>query len=439
MKRSWPLSTHPEQYEGMSRFPARNLRYLVVCSLLFSLVASVLSISGAYGSTRTTVKLNVTQTGNNLDLRWSYTGTAPRTQQIRLLDGTRTAFSVSLAGKARKTRLEAVRPGRYSLELRTTKPTLTTRRSVTVYAAPSPVVGLQVQLTNSVARLSWTHPAGDLLGRAQRVTISVRSGTQQLPSVAISGDAVNYDLEAVDPAKEYVVGISVSNVAGTSLESVIRFDGDGGVDTLTGKSLLTLVDAEALFDSYAIVNRSPLGPVDLSDVTQTGLNPVMAGLQRCVLDGRSVGGRTNIGGVWATRNPSGALILTSGALALPTSDAAALLESNSGLGGCVDPVLRTQLQFVAGALSPNAKVSSVSAGEVVADPARPGLYHLKLEAKVYPNGGLAGEVEQDLQLVWLTLGSSRTLSQHLLIRQGTPIDQPLIEEFRTLVWDRHRL
>jgi hypothetical protein len=246
---------------------------------------------------------------------------------------------------------------------------------------------------------------------------------------------------------EVTISVATTNVAGISAPASVTVTADRGVDALTASRLLTLQDAEQLFGSFAMVNRSPMGPVDLSNPTQAALNPVMAALQKCVLetttfalttilDNAIQDGLTNIGGVWATRNATGTLILTSGAVAIEGQNAEMWLLRNDTLAACVEPALKAQISFVASQLSPNAKVNGVVAEPLVDDTGFATRYMI-LKGKVLLNGGASGEAEQDLQLVWVAAGAGSTITQYILIRQGSEIDAELVGKLLAVVKARN--
>jgi hypothetical protein len=405
-------------------------RRVIAAALAVMLLTSVLGAAGAVAGQRTSATLQVKQQTGFLEATWSYRGTAPRSQKLTLLAGASKVKTLSPSPRVRSVRIASVRPGRYTLQLSGSNPSVTSRRGVVVYGAPAAVTGLRAQAVNGEALITWSLPEAGEFDLPKNLTVSVTvDGTTT--AVALPADAMQHRVTGLDSAKDYEIRVAASNTAGSSPFVAVTLRGDGGVDALTSSRLITLADAEKVFGSFAMVNRSPLGPVDLAEPAQAALNPVLSALQRCMLTSTSAtavqDGLTNVGGVWATRNAAGTQILTSGALALDARDATDWLAAHRSLEACVRPALREQLDFVARQLSPNAKVADAVYSPIVVVPNHAGTQLLRIDAKVFPNGGVAGEPSQDLQLVWVVVARGATLGQYILIRQGDPIADATVD------------
>lgn len=423
--------------ERTPRTPRRR-RHVVVTAVL-ALVCSSLGAGVAVAAAKTTAKMTTRQVGPTLEVSWTYQSGRPSSQTVQVLDGTRKVSVQQPRAAARKTIFPDLLPGRYTVQLTSKSPSSTTRRAVVVQGVPNAVRDLRVETGDGQSRVSWSTPIAGEFDRPGAIVLVLSGGRDE--TVRLAADATMHTFTGLDAGKDYQLSVIATNAVGSSPTSTTRIEGDGGVDRLTGSRLSSLQDAEKVFGSFTMVNRSPLGPVDLTNPTQAGLNPVLAALQRCVLasgNGTAIqDGLTNIGGVWATRNATGTLILTSGALALSGTTPVGPLIEAPGLASCVEPALRTQLTFVATQLSSSAKITSVTASSLTTDPSRPELRWLALDGKVLVNGGASGESEQDLQLVWVVAGKDRTVTQYILIRQGDPIDGDLRSRLLDMVAGRH--
>jgi hypothetical protein len=390
----------------------------------------------------------VRQVGENLEVSWSYKGPRPKSQQLQLLKDKAIVKSLKLKSGSLAVRLEKVAMGRYTVVLKTANSSLRVQRSVDVYGKPLMVTNLKAEQLEGKVRMEWVLDQIEPLRKATDVVIDIsRSGITE--SVTIPASTILHEINVDDERERIEISVKARNIAGTSSTATTSLDVEPAVDKLTAARLVTLQDAEKLFGSFAIVNRSPLGPVDLTDPTQAMLNPVLSSLRLCVLetiedtstlykDVAIQNGLTNIGGVWATRNSTGTLILTSGALSLAEGDGTSWLSKNSGLGPCAEPSLQAQLNYVSKQLSPNSKIVSVETGPLLID-SRPGVRSMQVNAKVLVNGGVSGEVEQDLQLIWVVVGKDSTITQYILLRQGAPLDEAMTNELMEITSQRNQI
>ena len=418
-------------------------RLLTRIILAFGLVLGVLvgSVSlPAYGA-NTTLTLSAKQSGQHIDLSWSTRGSLPTKVSLVLRNGNKSVAALSARGSAKKARFTSVSPGEYQVLLTSQKPKLSTSARLTVYGPPAAVSELTVLRLGSEIHVDWQTGGGSRFTKADSVTVVLRSAGKEFVSEVPAG-TTNLRLLSPDLTSKVEVLVTAKNRYGVATSSTGVIEADTSARIVTEPRLVTQAAAEEVFGSFAMINRSPLGPVDLSNPSVGSENLVMKTLQDCVStkDGVTIRtqGMVNIGAVLATRNSTGTIILTSGATALTDPVAVEWINAHDKLTECVTPALVVQLRAVATQLSAAAAVDEVNYAPVDASVLGDGTRAMLVEGVVYLNGGVSAEAGQPMQVLWVTKGNGETISQYILIRVGSAIDQGMYERFYKLVAQLNR-
>jgi len=385
--------------------------------------------------------LSSRQIGNDLQVSWSVKNGSPSLVEIKLTSAGRNVKSLRVKTALKKVSLKDLQPGVYQLTLTASKPKLAAKKQITIYGAPESPRDVVVEREETAGTVRWqaATPAKlrPLDGFELIVSSNGKSTTTPLPANATSAS-----LGTLERGSSYEIAVRAMNRFGASAPVSVTSVGESDARELTTSRLVTQSGAEEVFGSFALMNRSPLGPVDLESSAVAAENPALRALQSCVTTGTNgaadLEGLPNVGGVWATRTATGTMILTSGASALAAGGAEAWIKANPVISGCANPALAAQMRAVAAQLSASARVDEITPAVFETSAIPGGAQGVSLQGKVYLNGGAAGENPQAIQLIWVVVGSGETVSQYILIRVGTPIDAALVGRLFTQVTSLHR-
>ena len=386
--------------------------------------------------------LSSVQNGSNIEVRWSVSNATPSFVDIKLVQAGKVTKAVRVKASLKKVTLKSVQTGFYTLQLTSTKPKLSVKKNITVFGAPLAVRDLTFKRGSKSVSASWVLPEASKLTHIDRVElVSTVGGVSK--TVFLPADLSEHTFPIDDPASTYTISVRTVNRYGTSLPVSVSVVGVDDARGLTSPRLISQNSAEDVFGSFALMNRSPLGPVDLESSTVAAENPALGALQKCVTTGTEgrvdIQGLPNVGGVWATRTSSGTMILTSGASALLGRSGSSWIETNPIISSCAYPALLAQLNSVALQLSATSKVEQVTSSPFdVSNVSVSNMLMAQgslLQGKVYLNGGSEGEVAQSIQLYWVAVGSGETINQYILVKVGVPIDESLVGRFTELIVD----
>ena len=372
--------------------------------------------------------LKAKQSGSAIELSWVVGSKAPANVLISLRSAGKVVKTVTQRSASKKAKFIGVVPGEYQVQLSSNKPKLLLSTRVLVYGSPIEVSGLGIERQGEYLSINWQLGLASKYNNVESVVVVVKSGAQEVIRTLPAGSTL---IRVLDPDYRLPVTVTVftKNIYGSSKERSVELDADKTARELTDPRLITQDGAEAVFGSFAMINRSALGPVDLSDPAIGADNPVMKALQGCVLsrDGSSaeVQGLANIGSVLATRNATGTMILTSGASALVRDNATEWVDGHSSLGQCVSPVLVAQLKAVGKQLSASSVVDGIRILPVDVSILGAGSLGLLVGGDLFLNGISPTSVSQPMELLWVVKGSGSTITQYILIRAGSVIDQAL--------------
>ena len=397
-------------------------RGFVVAALTRALVGGLSAPSFAAAS----ATLSARQSGGDLQVSWSVKNGSPSLVEIKLTTAGRNVKTLRVKAALKKVSVKNLQPGVYQLSLTATRPKLAAKRQVTIYGAPEAPRDVVVERDATAGTVRWQPPTPSKLRPVDGFELTVASnGKRTTTSLPVS--ATSAPLGTLERSSSYEITVRALNRYGASTSVSVTSAGESDARELTTPRLVTQSGAEELFGSFALMNRSPLGPVDLESSTVTAENPALRSLQICVTTGTNssadLKGLTNVGGVWATRTATGTMILTSGASALAAGGAEAWINGNPMIAGCAKPALAAQMRAVA----------AFDTGSIPG-----GAQGVSLQGKVYLNGGVAGETPQAIQLIWVVVGSGETVSQYILIRVGSPIDAALVGRLVTQITSLNR-
>ena len=370
--------------------------------------------------------LKAVQSGRGIDINWSVRGTPPVNVFIVLRSNGKIVKSINQRGSTKKVRFSSVNPGEYQVQLTSSKPKVVLSTKVIVYGAPAEINGLSVQRQGAFLNVTWDQVPISKYIPVDSVVVTYMSGSQEVTKI-IPAESYTFRITDPDYSSQVSVSVSTMNKFGSSSVRTFILQADGTARVLTEPRLISQEISESVFGSFAMINRSALGPVDLSDPNLGDDTLVMKSLQGCALSKgelkAEVLGLVNIGSVLATRNVTGTMILTSGASALAKPTAIEWIDSHSDLSQCVSPVLVGQLKAVAKQLSAPAVVEG--ARITLVDVARIGRGSLgiKVEGNLFLNGNSSSGVSLPMELLWVVKASDSTITQYILVRAGSAIDQ----------------
>ena len=410
------------------------MRALIAIGLSLGVVLGAVSLP-AYGA-NSSIALKAKQSGQHVELSWSTRGNVPSKVSVVLRSGNISVAKLTANGATRKARFPSVNPGEYQVLLTSQKPKLSTSARVTVYGAPLVVSELTVLRQSSDIVVDWRLSGGTRFTEADSVLVVLRSAGKEVVN-EVPASASNLRIAAPDLISKVEVVVTAKNRIGASPTRSGVVEADSTFRSVTEPRLVVQATAEDIFGSFAMINRSSLGPVDLSASNVGAENLVLKALNGCVTtrEGAPVTtkGLVNIGAVLATRNATGTMILTSGATALADPVAAEWISNHHQLNDCVTPALVAQLRAVAMQLSSASTVDGVKFAPVDVSDLGNGARGMLVEGNVYLNGGASGEPGQPMQVLWITKGIEDTISQYILIRAGSAIDQGTLQRFFTSV------
>lgn len=428
--------------QNSNRTARQTWRALGSRGFLIAALTLALAVGSAVPSfAAASATLSARQTGGDLQVSWSVKNASPSLVEIKVASAGRTVKTLRVKAALKKVSVKNLEPGVYQLSLTATKPKLAARKLVTVYGVPEAPRDVVVERDATAGTVRWQLPTPAKFTPVEEIELTVSSNGKSVTRI-LPANSTSSSIGVLDRTAHYEISVRTANRYGASPAATITSDGESDARELTAPRLFTQSGAEEVFGSFALMNRSPLGPVDFESSTVAAENPALQALQSCVTTGTNgtagVKGLPNVGGVWATRTSTGTMILTSGASALAAGEADAWITGNPGIAVCANPALVAQMKAVAAQLSASAKVDEITPAVFDKSAIPGGAQGVSLHGKVFLNGGTAGETPQAIQLIWVVVGGGETVSQYILIRAGTPIDAALVGRMVTQITSMNR-
>lgn len=393
----------------------------VVVGLALVAITAVTTSANAASS----ASLSVRQEKMTLAVAWKIRGKAPAQYTVRLEQAGKVKQTLRALGKERGVTFKKVLPGEYSVVLTAKQPTLKSTQKVAVYGAPLPPRDLSISRGPGTLIVAWTAGAATPYNSPTRFRLSL-NGDDRILERTIDPATTTHVFDQIELDAAYELTVTAENAQGSSPKVGVKIEADLAAKSLTEPKVLSQADAEAIFGSFAMLNRPALGPTNLETSPVAAQNPALKALQSCITtngaETAAALGLPNVGAVLATRSSTGTTVLTSGATALAGTDAKRWIDENSTLESCASRALAAQMSAVALQLSQSAKLSEVRPAVFDATPLGAGARALLLDGTVLLNGGTSGENPQMMQLLWIVVGEGETVAQYILIRVGTPLD-----------------